>query len=301
MKELILALIFIPTFLCAQEDNPCYSINDVFMDIIAENPTYSRDFNEGWNMFGYPCHTPKEASEFFQDIAGDIIIVKDVNGDIYMPEFGFNGFGDLQPLEGYIIKFSQDVYDFNVCEGVLLPEMEGCTDCNSPNFDLWASVDDGSCNPLQIGDTIAGGVVFYLDETLEHGLVAAFEDVGEFIWGCYGDYISGAEGEDLGTGLQNTLDIVAGCDDNETAAYVCLNLNQNGYSDWYLPSIDELELMYINLHEQIDFLPSFYWSSSENSGSGNGSAQVYVCVGDEGYMTENSKAIQNVVRPIRSF
>ena len=230
-----------------------------------------------------------------------IVLVKDVNGDLYWPEYGFNGKGDLLHLEGYKIILIEEVLDFDLCEGVNLPEIEGCTDCNSPNFDVWATVDDGSCSPLQIGDTLAGGSVFYLDESLEHGLVAALEDVGEYIWGCYGDYISGAEGEDIGTGFQNTIDIVAGCNDNETAAYICLNLNQNGYNDWYLPAIDELELMYINLHDQTVFLPAFYWSSSENSGSGNGSAQVYVCVGTEGYSTESSKSLEMDVRPIRSF
>jgi len=224
-----------------------------------------------------------------------------VNGDLYWPEYGFNGMGDLPHLEGYKIILIEEVSDFNLCEGVSLPEIEGCTDCNYPNFDVWSTVDDGSCDPLQIGDAIAGGIVFYLDESLEHGLVAAFEDVGSYEWGCYNDYLNGADESDFGFGMQNTIDIVASCDDNETAAYICLNLNQNGYYDWYLPSIDELELMYINLHEQTDFLPAFYWSSSENSGSGNGSAQVYVCAGAEGYSTESSKSLEMDVRPIRSF
>ena len=84
MKHIILFLI--PVSLLAQEDNPCFSINDVFMDIKAENPTHSSGFNEGWNMFGSPCYEPQNAFDFFQDSANYIVILKEVNGDLYWPE-----------------------------------------------------------------------------------------------------------------------------------------------------------------------------------------------------------------------
>ena len=62
---------------------------------------------------------------------------------------GFNGMGDLRHLEGYKIILIEEVSDFNLCEGVSLPEIEGCTDCNYPNFDVWATVDDGSCSSFK--------------------------------------------------------------------------------------------------------------------------------------------------------
>jgi len=80
-------------------------------------------------------------------------------------------------------------------------EIEGCTDCGSPNFDVWVIVDDGSCNPLQIGETLAGEIVFYLDESLEHDLITSFEDAGFYEWGCYNDYLIGADESDLGFGM----------------------------------------------------------------------------------------------------
>jgi len=84
-------------------------------------------------------------------------------------------------------------------------------------------------------------------------------------WGCGGVPISGADGTAVGTGEQNTLDIEAGCGTPGTAADICANLSLGGYIDWFLPSLDELNLMYENLYlEGVGgFANVYYWSSSE--------------------------------------
>jgi len=76
----------------------------------------------------------------------------------------------------------------------------------------------------------------------------------------------GADGTAVGTGEQNTIDIEAGCATAGTAADICANLSLGGYVDWFLPSKDELNLMYTNLkvHEVGGFESQDYWSSSEN-------------------------------------
>ena len=84
-------------------------------------------------------------------------------------------------------------------------------------------------------------------------------------WGCYGVSISGADGTAVGTGEQNTIDIEDGCTTFDTAADVCAILSLGGYSDWFLPSKDELNFMYENLKISWvgGFAANFYWSSSE--------------------------------------
>lgn len=125
----------------------------------------------------------------------------------------------------------------------------------------------GPCSlSLQIGDYHQGGIVFFLDASGQHGLVAAPSDqVMGTQWGCQGTEILGAQGTAVGTGYQNTVDILNDCSTQGTAADVCASLVLNGYSDWFLPSQDELNLMYINLHTAGlgNFGIGFYWSSTE--------------------------------------
>jgi len=83
-------------------------------------------------------------------------------------------------------------------------------------------------------------------------------------WGCDGS-ILGTDGIAVGAGEQNTLDIEAGCTTPDTAADLCANLSLGGYSDWFLPSKGELNLMYENLKlfGVGGFADGTYWSSSE--------------------------------------
>ena len=137
------------------------------------------------------------------------------------------------------------------------------------------SVLNAPCTPLyQLGDIVEGGIVFYVDATGEHGLVATEEDLeGTYEWGCYGEYVDGADSKWIGSGLQNTMDITnQGCETEVggiTAAQAALDAEINGYSDWYLPSIGELYQMYITIGQGSEngniggFSNNWYWSSSE--------------------------------------
>jgi len=118
----------------------------------------------------------------------------------------------------------------------------------------------------QIGGNVNGGILFYLDETGKHGLVCAPTDQSTGTeWGCYLTNLPGAGGLDIGTGNQNTIDIVNGCSTAGIAAKICYDLDLNGYNDWFLPSREELRLMYTNLKAKGlgGFANNYYWSSSE--------------------------------------
>jgi len=124
----------------------------------------------------------------------------------------------------------------------------------------------------RIGDTgPAGGIVFYDKGFASDGWryleAAPAGTEAEAVWGPNTD-VAGT-GTAVGSGRRNTRLIVAASGESESAARLCANLNINGYNDWFLPSIEELDLMYENLkHRGLGaFKDGFYWSSSQDAGN----------------------------------
>jgi TolB-like protein len=117
----------------------------------------------------------------------------------------------------------------------------------------------------------AGGIVFYDKGSVSNGwryLEAAPADT-EFTasWGAYEKNVSGTS-TGIGTGKRNTqiiIDFLRGIGENGKAAQRCAQLNIGGFNDWFLPSQDELELMYKNLKQKGlgGFGNDSYWSSSQ--------------------------------------
>ena len=182
----------------------------------------------------------------------------------------------------------------------------GCMDNTALNYDPNACQDDGSCIfTAVIGDFIQGGIVFYLDGN-GGGLIAAPIDQSTGAeWGCYGpNVINGAFGLTIGTGNQNTIDIEAECNTPGTAADICANLTLGGYSDWFLPSNDELREMYLNIGQgsQLgnigNFAPSLYWTSTQYQVQPH--FALYTHFGT-GYNFFISKANNYHVRAVRAF
>jgi len=145
---------------------------------------------------------------------------------------------------------------------------------------------------LAIGDSYGGGIVAYILRAGDpgyvagqtHGLIAAPSDLTPadpwgVTWSTFTDSLVGptAQGTALGTGKANTAAIVAQTIDTQTctggAAHACDVLVEGGHDDWYLPSKDELQKLYLlylryaAVGESGGFNPSgyyqSYWSSSE--------------------------------------
>nr|HPN22296.1 DUF1566 domain-containing protein [Tenuifilaceae bacterium] len=149
-----------------------------------------------------------------------------------------------------------------------------------------------------IGESYFGGIIFYLDATGQHGLVSALVDQSAgAVWGCYPLTIGGTSSA-FGTGNQNTNVIVAGCTTNGIAARICYNLVLNGFNNWFLPSKNELLLMYSNLKMAGlgGFSDDFYWSSSEETNL----YALYVSF-INGSMSTYSKEGTLRVRAVRAF
>jgi len=86
-------------------------------------------------------------------------------------------------------------------------------------------------------------------------------------WGCHGKAIPGARYTAIGKGMLNTKAILKGCDEPDTAARMCADYRGGGKDDWFLPTKDELELIFTHLFKQrIGGLRlGEYWSSTETT------------------------------------
>ncbi|HOW81113.1 MAG TPA: DUF1566 domain-containing protein [Spirochaetota bacterium] len=173
----------------------------------------------------------------------------------------------------------------------------------------------------------AGGLIFYINPNpvtwkyLE-AAPASSESSG-IIWGKHETFLGGT-GSDIGTGAGNTALIVNLMNTEpavtNTAAQVCNSLSINGYDDWFLPSLNELEEMcwvfegkrWDPLTETTVYNPDFvesvgsfntvgaYWSSTEVDAFCTRYVQF-----ENGYMgwdgAKDSLSAGGYVRAIRAF
>jgi hypothetical protein len=70
------------------------------------------DLIDGWNIIGYTLKTPQDAVATFSEIVDEIGVVKNNAAQVYWPDYGFNGIGDLIPGQGYQIRMYADVPGF---------------------------------------------------------------------------------------------------------------------------------------------------------------------------------------------
>lgn len=82
----------------------------------AECGGISITINNGWNMIGFSCSENTDAIEAFYSIQEKIIIAKDASGNAYLPSFNFNGIGDLERGYGYLLKVTDEINNYNICE-----------------------------------------------------------------------------------------------------------------------------------------------------------------------------------------
>jgi len=291
------AIIYGCTDSLAVNYKPNATLDNGFCEFSTDTEAFEMYMPQGWSMFGYTCWASMDVAEAFAGMEDQIVIVKDGAGNPYLPEYGYNGLGNLEYARGYQLKTTEEIKGFTFCS------VEGADQSRT----------------YQVGDYTQGGIVFYVDETGQHGLVAALSDLTEgasnpndfgymgYEWGCYGEDVNGADGVSVGTGYKNTVDIVEqGCNTEHggvTAAQASLSTSIAGFEDWYLPSLAELVQMCKVLDEYTGNFQSenaYYWSSTE----GNRNFAWYIdFVYDLTVFGSDSdgKNVEGKVRPVRSF
>jgi hypothetical protein len=180
-----------------------------------------------------------------------------------------------------------------------------------PNTPANENVDENGCHAV-LGNYALGGVIFYIDETLNHGLVVALNDNESGEWGCSDEEILNANDSTLGSGYRNTLAILASdCEPAGISAIIAAYSASTFISedtlvnDWYLPSIDELKLLYqerewiddsLTVYNGKRFENTTYWSSTQ-SGTDKAKSLSF----GNGSTKSSYKISVNEVRSIRAF
>lgn len=184
--------------------------------------------------------------------------------------------------------------------------------------------------PHYIGEEFGGGVIFqiYQDrQGVDHGLIVSKQDIGysyeyEQIWNgmtptsetrvvdsskvynwcpVINDYVKLVKASNLRDGLKNSNLIIENTE--SSAAAICLNLTENGFDDWYLPAIEELNFLFRSKKEVFStteqnatIMEGLYWSSTEINDRNAWSLNF-----SSGTKIETKKQEKRNIRAIRAF
>jgi len=175
--------------------------------------------------------------------------------------------------------------------------------------------------PLAVGDSFGGGKIFYIlksgdagyDANIQHGLIAATSDLsaGDAPWSINKIFI-GNTSLLIGSGLANTTRIISlQGNTGNYAAKIARDYVSNGFSDWYLPSHNEMKELIAQRAIVGGFsVNSYYWTSSEcTTNLGQTDLSTYA---NTAWIQQNASTIpvpneagkdynSTAVRPIRSF
>ena len=158
-----------------------------------------------------------------------------------------------------------------------------------------------------IGQLYGGGIVVSVwKDSLsnEHGLIASLTDIGSgTAWSNIQTAQIGSGAESYRNGQANTVAIISQSGQTSSAALLCHNYVGGGYSDWYLPSILELQQCYnaalivnLVLGDSNGFSQYSYWSSTEQSNSAAWAKSLGL-----GNVNNDDKSNPDFIRAVRAY
>jgi hypothetical protein len=173
------------------------------------------------------------------------------------------------------------------------------------------TVSGGGTFTHYIGEQFGGGVIFHLwkdAQGVEHVLIVDKTDLSTSqVWSNIDATLIGASAQSSWDGLSNSNAIVGQAGHTSSASALCLNSTNGGQSDWYLPSIDELSLLWhsrFNVNKSLSaiggatdlLISAYYWSSTEYATNDAWSVYFY-----SGNANANYKGYPTYVRAVRAF
>jgi hypothetical protein len=173
---------------------------------------------------------------------------------------------------------------------------------NSVPYALYADhAGKGGYPQHHIGENYGGGIIFYVTDNGQHGLIADSADMhttnDTILWAKVDTTLINAKLSGTGGGFTNTERIVVNQGAGNYAANLCANDTSGGYGDWFLPSVTELIILYQQQQVIGNFNSSAtYWSSTE---SANTSASALDF--SSGIAMSIPKATPGNVRAVRAF
>jgi len=139
-------------------------INDPLLNFMYPN-SQTLNLFFGWNLISSYINPNKSITELFETISSDIVIIKNGLGQAYLPEWNFNGIGDFNFLEGYLVKVNNDV-SLDIIGDFVIPE-------NSPlNLDAGWSI----ISYLRLDDVSAD--LIFQDLLSNNNLIIAKNNLG---------------------------------------------------------------------------------------------------------------------------
>lgn len=158
-----------------------------------------------------------------------------------------------------------------------------------------------------VGEIFGGGIVFYVytgDDGTQHGLIVSLTEISQGV--AWGKTNLETKATDQASGAKNTSAILSAGGSKTDAAGLCDAYQKDTFTDWFLPSVDEMKHLHKSLSEINKALEgtagaekiesNFYWTSTENA---RGSAMGFDFTKGEASMS--NKLRNAAVRAVRAF
>ena len=313
--------------------DPSYTWAQAIASAVGDLPTYTVNASSNWsegiqatggtnlntNTNGWTASTDATTSDAIYSAGPNDIVMKELAGVMYLASAT-----STSSTKGVFGMVSQTIAPFVWVAGCSGSTCDAATASSGPpaggSYASGTTTTPPTCaagGVCVVGNTgPGGGKVFYVASspfacgpslasscTYLEAAPSGSPDVTRS-WATGGNQnaaVSGADGTTIGTGQQNTIDIVAqsGNVAATCAAAYANDYTSGGYSDWFLPSKDELTQMYVNRVAIGGFTTSTYWGSSEAEYDGNDRSLALGFNG--GSNAIGFKWAAGYVRPVRAF